>query len=231
MKQKLQKLAISFILIAIALPPGLALSDDPEENKIVFASNEYTTNWNPLSPSSIPAAIVSQLVTEQLFQKRCIAKRKRSNLHFRHLCAHPSTDVSSAGSMRLVLNEEICGRYTKPLTKSDISFTLKEFGAAKENRYNIYGLRIDGRDRIRIGFPPNPPEFLAKNILRFPIIRDYREDKKNFERGDFALKIFSDNDENEINNASGGDYSVTMKKPRKVRLCLKDVFPYSQLVV
>ena len=144
----LQRLGISFILFSIVLNLGTARSADLTKNIIVFASNEYTTNWKPLSPSSIPAAIVSQLVTEQLLEKRCIAKRKLSNLHFRHFCAHPSTDVSSAGSMRLVLNDEMCGIYRQPLTKKDISFTLKEFGAAKENRYNIYGLRIDGRDPV-----------------------------------------------------------------------------------
>ena len=196
-------------MMLVFLSAGAAYSTGPNKRTIVFASNEYTANWNPLSPSSIPAEIVSRLVTERLFEKRCMATRKRSNLHFKHVCAHPSTDVSSVGSMRLTINQEICRGTSRPLNRNDISYTLGEIRAAKENKYNIYKLSVDGRDRIRIGFPINPPQFLAKNILRFPIIRAFDHDQKTHDVGDFSLREMSSGDENKINKATGGDYQIT----------------------
>lgn len=209
MNRKYKKAFCGLIASFVFLGAGEVNSSDIEKQTIVFASNEYTANWNPLSPSSIPAEIASRLVTEQLFQKRCMASRKRSNLHFKHFCAHSSTDVSTAGSLRLVINEEVCGGNSKPLSREDISFTLNEFAAARENLNNIYRLSIDGRERIRIGFPINPPHFLAKNILRFPIIRAFDRDQKIFEPGDFAVRRMSSGDEIDINKATGGDYEIT----------------------
>ena len=189
---------------------------------LVIAGNEYTGNWNPLAASTIPAKLVGDLIAEKLYRKRCTGPRLYKEYWFEHYCTHSSADVSPGGSLRLVMDKKKCRLGPRPINRKDVAFSLSEINSAKENEHRIYKLKLDGRNRLRIGFPLNPSVFVAKNILQFPIIRSFTRDDKTYTPGDFAVRRITIGDEKYVNAGTAGPFLIGKIDERTVNLLARE---------
>jgi hypothetical protein len=210
--------AAIFVLIsslATAVPARSVMAGE-----IIIATNEFTADWNPLSQSTFPAAVASRLVAESLFVPRCLSQQSKSDTRFQNICAHPSARVSQFGSLRLVIDPKKCSLNGRPLTAKDINFTLDEIKADQNNDFRVNGIAIN-RGRLRVGFPRNPPEYVAKSIYSFPILRKYDGDNNRFQLSDpgsFSRRRIDRGDEELSNIFTGGRYKFGDIDTRSVTL-------------
>jgi hypothetical protein len=190
---------------------------------LTVAHVEYTSNWNPVSSASRTAQIASDLTHERLFSERCIGSQSSSQQgSFTNWCLQPAARISRQGTVRLLMSSETCHELGRSLTSDDIKFTTDLINSSRNNRFWVNKLRVDGKSRLKIGFPSPIGEWSAKSILTFPIVRKSDDDTAEADAVESYLgRRISAGDEDLMNQRAGGTFKYEQLRERSTILTVR----------
>ncbi len=135
--------------------------------RLVIATVEFTHDWNPITQQSYPSQLVARFTTEQLFEKRCLGGPEQNKPWFESVC-QLGTGYDPGGSIRLILDDDHC----PGLSAADVAFTVDQIGSQPRNEYYLYDLSVSvSKERLSVGKPRAPAEWVAKEAFSFPILR------------------------------------------------------------
>ena len=217
-----------YLALPVLFIAGMVQTKDAvaREDALTFATTEYSSDWNPVSTPTYPSVIATDLVSERLIRRTCLGGDAVAAQSFENECLVPAAAVSKRGSVLLRLNPT-CAAGQRPLNKDDVIYTLLETTETPSNRYHQYALKVDGAGRLRISRPSNPPRWLAKEILGFPLLREPTAKMRELfglanQAGSLARHTFISGDESLINDVTGGMFAYENILNHTVRLKLRD---------
>lgn len=175
--------------------------------KLIIATTEFTNDWNPVSFESYPAQLVVRFTTERLFEKRCIGGRDQTEPEFANLCQQ-GTGYDQSGSIRLIVDRQHCDG----LGSQDVAFTLEQIREQPFNDYYTHELTLQG-DRLSVGKPRAPAEWVAKEAFSFPVLRRPTVDSRFFYRE--AITVGG---QSRFNESTGGYFKVESIDERSLKL-------------
>jgi len=188
--------------IALASPATIARAET-----LTVATTEYTGDWNPISHQSYPAQLVARFTTERLFEKRCVGGRDQTEPEFVNIC-QSGTGYDPSGSIRLILDPQRC----VGLDRQDVAFTVGQIRRQPYNDYFAHELTLDD-DRLSVGKPKAPAEWVAKEAFSFPLLRRPQEDADGFYAGPISVGGHP-----RYNAATGGLYMIDEITEQSLRL-------------
>lgn len=202
---------LSVVLAGVMAATGMVLA---EANSLGVASTERTADWNPVNPTTYPALLVSRLVSERLYERKCRSRRGDIE-ELDYQCQSENEEPMEGGRVRLDLTSKQCGkdRGLPALSVDDVRFTLDQINRAPYNEYRHYDISLEQTGLLKLGEGDQGIGLAQLHKFDFPLIRQGPDGDLDFWRTRMDVGRLAD-----LNAHTGGFYEVEGIAPKSIRL-------------
>jgi hypothetical protein len=175
----------------------------------------HTADWNPINTRSYPALLVSRLICERLYERRCMSLKEDRITNVEERCQSPYEQPRPGGGVRLDLSVRECGAKDGiPLSAEDVSYTLAAIQAASASEYRLYDIRLTEADVLLLGDDAQGTGVSRVQKLDFPLLRRTATRPP----ADFAAMQVDMGRIADLNAQTAGPFKVAAITPERIRL-------------
>jgi hypothetical protein len=184
------------------------------EQLLSMVGSGHTADWNPVNTHSYPALLVSRLICERLYERRCMSLKENRITNVIARCQSPY-EQAGTGGVRLDLSVQECGAKDGiPLSPQDVRYTLAAIQAAPASEYRLYDIQLTVAGVLRLGDSDLGTGASQVQKLDFPLLRR----TATRDPADFAAMQVDVGQIADINAQTAGPFKVADITPERIRL-------------